>query len=74
MAKVAIDRLIPIVGVDVSLAEDASQCANSNFEFLWNDSSIDSRFRASDKLHVATLLTRLNKARGLKPAFDLAVG
>lgn len=53
-------QLLPIVGIDMCLAENTSQSANGDHALLWHDSGIDDSAQASDKLDVTAFLTGLD--------------
>src|SRR5271166_1785854 len=64
----------PIFGIDVGLAQDASQGTDRNLVFSWNDSRVHGRCGASHKLDVAALLGGFNKSCSLSPPLDFAEG
>src|SRR5208283_4046328 len=58
----ALSQRLPLLGIDVGLTQDASECADRNLVLPGNDGRIHYGFRASNKFDVAALLGGFDKA------------
>lgn len=63
---------IPIIRMDVSLAEYTSQGSNRDFVFLWHDGGVDDIARPTNEFDMTACLAGFNETCGLKAALDLA--
>ena len=63
---------VPIVRVQMGLAEDASQRAHRNIVFLWHDSGVGEITGSADEFDVAALLAHFDETGRFKPSLDLA--
>lgn len=67
-------QLVPMIGINVRLVEDAAQSAHRDFALLRHNRRVDGFVQPPDELHVAALLAGFNEACRLKPALDLTEG
>ena len=65
-------QLIPIIWMNVSLIQDATQGANWDFAFPGHNGGVHGLAKPPHKLDVTALLASFDEPRGLKPAFNLA--
>lgn len=70
----ALAESLPIVKIDVSLAENASQRAHRDLVLQGHNGRIDYRAQASHKLDMAALLSGFDETGRLQSALDLAEG
>lgn len=65
-------EFIPVVGIDVSLAENATQRPHRNLGFLRHNGGVYVAAGTAHKLDVAALLAGLDEAGRFKAALDFA--
>ena len=63
---------VPIIGVDVSLTENATLGSNRDFVLLWHDGGVDEIALAANELDMTAFLTSFDETCGFKAALDLA--
>jgi hypothetical protein len=65
-------QIVPHVGIDVGLTQDAAQGADRDLGLSWDNGGIDGLALSPDELDVATSLTGFDESRRLEPALDFA--